>query len=155
MCGRETAKFAPPVPRYERRRIAVPLSFITQRPLTEAGRRASHPPRSRTHFPGPRRGRACSLLTRPLCSLGLPVLFPVITLWAVNTTAYSSILPELSGGVKCFAGRSLSYWVSGKRLGNLIEANRDRVLKSSETHDTIDYIMRIFGGRRRKFSWPL
>ena len=71
---------APPVPKYERRRIAVPLSFITQGALDGGqaegfciprapGRTSQLPPQARLQP-----------MTRPLCPLGKLLLFPFITL---------------------------------------------------------------------------
>ena len=72
----------PPVPKYERRRIAVPLSFITQGgPLTLARRRASTSPAlpgARSQLPPQARLQP---VTRPLCSLEVLLLFPINTLF--------------------------------------------------------------------------
>ena len=81
----------------ERRRIAVPLSFFTQRGLSrKAGRGASTSPALPDALHRFRRRRACSLLTRPLCSLEILLLFPFNTLCSL----YHSILAGIDKGVK-------------------------------------------------------
>ena len=71
----------PPVPKYERRRVAVPLSFITQG-ARDAGRTEGfHIPRApgrTSQLPPQARFQP---LARPLCPLGGLLLFPFIALF--------------------------------------------------------------------------